>query len=270
MAIDAALNVFIGYDSREAVATEVAAHSIRRKTRTNTSIYYLNHINLRKQNHFTRPWLIDGKTGITIDIIDGRPFTTEYTYTRFLIPILMRMKGWALYVDGDTIFLSDVKKLFELVDDKYAVMCVKHNQQSVPNISHLNGRLKNQYYRKNWSSLMLINCEHPSNKKLTKEYVNLTSGADLHAFSWLESFEIGDISQDYNYISGISKPLSRDASGKVILPKSIHYTEGGPWNNDGDIQFAELWINEYEEWCRDADHGKKINDVPKTTYDRTI
>ena len=269
MAIDEHFNVFIGWDSRESVASEVSEHSIRRRTRTELEINFLKHVDLRSRGLFSRPWLVDGKTGNLIDVIDGKPFSTEYSHTRFLIPHIMNYKGWALYVDGDMIFLSDIKKLIAVANDKYALMCVKHKGQPVQNSVKMNGRLKRQYYRKNWSSLMLINCSHPSNKWLTQERANLSNGIDLHMLCWLEEHEIGEIPGTYNYISGISHRLGNRDDGKPILPDCVHYTEGGPWNAENiDVPFSDLWTIEYESWCRDADHGKDVNSMPKTIYDR--
>ena len=49
--------------------------------------------------------------------------STEFTFTRFLVPHLMNFKGWALFIDCDIIFLEDVTNLFALADEKYAIMC---------------------------------------------------------------------------------------------------------------------------------------------------
>jgi hypothetical protein len=257
MAVNGKAHIYLGYDHRESVATEVAAHSIRRRSRSDLNLTYLDHLDLRKKKIYVRPWLID-RDGEYIDLIDNRPFTTEYSTSRFLVPFLNKFSGWALYADGDIIFLSDVNKLFDIADDKYAVMCVKHKIQSNQNTVNLDGRLKNQYFRKNWSSLVLWNCGHPSNRKLTAEKVNLSEGISMHGFVWLDSHEIGDIPESHNYISGVST--------KVSSIDSIHFTEGGPWNRK-DVPYSDIWIKEYEEWCRDADHGK-FTELPKTIYDR--
>jgi hypothetical protein len=73
--------------------------------------------------------------------------------------------------------------------------------------------------------MMLINCSHPSNSKLTKKLVNnpRTDGKYLHRFSWLEDSEIGELSHEWNWLVGWYK---EPTDGK---PKALHYTEGGPW-----------------------------------------
>lgn len=268
MAANEPFTIYLGWDDRETVASEVAAHSIRRRTFSKVNIKFLKHRELRQSGFFMRPWLIDGKTGDSIDIMDGRKFSTQYSHTRFLVPALQNYKGWALYSDGDMLFTKDIKKLFALADDRYAVMCVKHKIQPSQNASRLDNRLKQQYFRKNWSSLMLINCAHPANKHLSKDNVNLATGEELHSFCWLDDHEIGELPFTHNYISGQSKKIEVEEGHKFTLPDSIHFTEAAPWNGEHDIPYAANWTAEYEEWCRDADHGKKVNELPKTTYDR--
>ncbi len=254
--------VFIGHDSRESACSHVAAHSIRRRTRNSVEVQFLNHRELRKGGWFCRPWLITADSGDYIDLLDSNRFNTEYSYTRFLTPILGT--GWVLYVDGDIIFQSDIKNLFKLCDDRFAVMCVKHKNQAPQNAKKLDGKLNLAYYRKNWSSFVLWNCNHPSNKFLTKERINYMKGIDLHSFSWLKDHEIGELPTTHNFISGIS-PRLRD--GESI--QSIHYTEGGPWHTEcQNVMYADLWIHEYEEWQREADHGEPLTMFPTMKYDR--
>ena len=86
---------------------------------------------------------------------------------------------------------------------------------------------------------MLINCGHPSNKKLTRELVNTETGKYLHRFSWLEDYEIGEFSHEWNWLVGV---YNEPKDGK---PKAIHYTEGGPWfKNYRKCEYANEWNNE--------------------------
>lgn len=247
----------------------MAAHSITRRTDADTSIQFLKHRELRKRGLFSRPWLIKPDTGDYEDLVDGRPFTTEFSHTRFLVPTLQDYYGWALFMDADMIFMSDIKELFKLCDDKYAVMCVKHKHIPYEGSPKMDGRLQNSYHRKNWSSFVLWNCGHPSNKKLTKEKVNFMRGSDLHAFSWLNDYEIGSLPATYNYISGVSPKILTSADCKPVTPHHIHYTEGGPWFDEcKDVPFGELWIAEYEDWCREASSNTMSSSIPSTKYDR--
>lgn len=201
--------------------------------------------------------MIDGATGDFRDLIDGKPFSTEFSHTRFLVPKLMNYKGWALFFDADMIFLSDIEKLLVLLDDKYAVMCVKHNQRIERGTVKMDGREQLAYPRKNWSSFVAWNCGHEMNRQLTPERVNFMTGSDLHGFSWLPDNMIGELPFTYNYISGVSPKLS---PGSGYRPDVIHYTEGGPWfDSHKNVPYAQMWIDEYESWqCA----GGSYSDVP--------
>jgi len=259
---------YIGWDSREAVASYVAEHSIKSRTKSQVSITHLKHRDLRKNKLFKRPWAIDADTGNFRDLLDAKPFSTEFSHTRFLVPALNKYKGWALFMDSDMLFQSDIKDLFSLCDDRYAVMCVKHRHIPPSNAVKMDGRLQLQYHRKNWSSFVLWNCGHSANKKLTPEYVNYNPGCDLHSFTWLDDDLIGAIPYRYNYISGIS-PALPVIDGKPDVPMVIHYTEGGPWfENHTSVPFGDLWIEEYEAWNREGDHGDNFGALPTTKYDR--
>jgi len=248
--------VFCGWDSREAVAADVFTHSILKRTVANVKITYLKHRELRKTGMFCRPWLVDGPTGGWTDLLDNKPFSTEFSHTRFLVPALMKYRGWALFADSDMIFLSDIKKLFELADDRYAVMCVKHIHKPLPNATKMDGRQQLSYYRKNWSSFFLINCGHSSNLYLTPERVNFMKGSDLHAFSWLKDHEIGALPTSYNFISGVSPKMPQRQ-----MPDVIHYTDGGPWFDEcQDVPYGGTWLEEYQDF-QETGHGG-ISNVP--------
>lgn len=253
MAANEPFTIFIGYDSREAVCSYVASHSIKKRTRAKLDIKYLNHRDLRKAHIFSRPWIIHGESGETTDLIDGKTFSTEFSHTRFLVPHLMGYTGWALFMDADMIFLSDIKKLMAMADDKYAVMCVKHhyNRELHPHDRmKMDSRSQRLYTRKNWSSFVLWNCGHPENKAITPEKVNFMHGGDLHAFGWLKDESIGPLPYSYNYISGVSPKLPPDSNN---IPSVMHYSDGGPWFEECiDVPFGQEWIDEYEGWQREG------------------
>ena len=204
------LKIYIGWDSREDIAYQIARYSIEKHASVPVEIIPLKQKLLRKDKLYTRP----------VDTMAS----TEFTFTRFLIPELTNFEGWALFIDCDFVALDDVKLLFDQVDDKYAVMCAQHDYTPKETVK-MDGQVQHMYPRKNWSSMMLINCAHPSNKLLNKELVNDVNigGAYLHRFSWLNDNEIGEISHEWNWLVGwYQEP--KDGS-----PKFLHYTEGGPW-----------------------------------------
>lgn len=241
--MDKQLTIMLGWDSREKVAYEVCKHSIENRTNANVKIVPLYHKELRRQGFFRRPWLTGAVDGNSSDLIDQRPFSTEFSHTRFLVPELMKFKGWALFMDCDMIFRCDIKELFDLCDDRYAVMVVKH-RQNVSKSEKMDGSPQQSYFRKNWSSFVLWNCNHPKNKQLTKEIVNTATGGWLHSFSWLEEHEIGCLPDYYNWIEGSSRG--------DIRPRVIHFSEGGPWfDGHKDVMFSDLWWDEYKSFNTD-------------------
>lgn len=261
---DTPITAYIGWDSRESVCSYVAAHTIRKRTDALLNIQYLKHRELRNHGDFARPWLVDGATGNFTDLIDGKPFSTEFSHTRFLVPHLMNYRGWALFMDADMIFLSDIKKLFAFCDDKYAIMCVKH-RHNPDGATKMDNRLQTRYHRKNWSSFVLWNCGHEANKKLTPECVNFMPGRNLHAFTWLDDSMIGDLPFTYNYISGVSPHFPKN--GKNNMPDVIHYTEGGPWFDENkEVPYAHSWTMEYESWQR-AGGDLKVSSVATNLYE---
>ena len=217
------MKVFVGYDTREDIAYQVCKHSIETRSEL-VDVRALKQQELRDAGWYNRP----------IDKLAS----TEFTFTRFLIPEMTNFEGWALFMDCDMILTTDIQELFDQADDKYAVMCVQHNYTPKEG-TKMDGQKQTIYPRKNWSSVMLFNCAHPSNAALTMDLVNNPeiNGAYLHRFSWLKDEEIGELGHTWNYLVGVYDDID--------TPNLIHYTEGGPWfENYRDCEFAELWKQE--------------------------
>lgn len=217
------MKVFVGYEPREDIAYQVCKHSIQNK-QPKAEVRPLIQKELRDAGWYSRP----------VDKLAS----TEFTFTRFLIPELMNFKGWAVFMDCDMILTTDIKELFDQVDDKYAIMCVQHDYTPREGIK-MDGQKQTIYPRKNWSSVVLWNCGHPSNRVVTQDFVNDTelNGAYMHRFSWLKDEEIGELDHTWNYLVGVYNDIDK--------PKLIHYTEGGPWfENYRNCEFAHLWKDE--------------------------
>jgi lipopolysaccharide biosynthesis glycosyltransferase len=220
------MKVFVGYDTREDIAYQVCKHSIISKQPA-ADVRPLKQQELRDAGWYKR------------DV--DKLASTEFTFTRFLIPELTDFKGWALFMDCDMILTTDIKELFDQADDKYAVMCVQHDYTPKAGIK-MDGQKQTIYPRKNWSSVMLFNCGHHANRKVTQSLVNdpEITGAYLHRFSWLNDFEIGELHHTWNYLVGVYDDIEK--------PNLIHYTEGGPWfENYRDCEFADLWKAELQD-----------------------
>jgi lipopolysaccharide biosynthesis glycosyltransferase len=244
------LKIYIGWDSREDIAYQVAKHSIEKHSSVPVEIIPIKQKQLRKEGIYNRP----------VDALAS----TEFTFTRFLIPELMEFDGWALFIDCDFVALTDVAELFEQADNQYAVMCAHHDYTPKETVK-MDGQLQHIYPRKNWSSMMLINCGHPSNKTLTKELVNDLDigGAYLHRFSWLKDEEIGELSHEWNWLVGWYKEPDDGT------PKFLHYTEGGPWFEQYEMcEYNHHWykskIDYLETTINEKNHKleKNANKIP--------
>lgn len=206
--------IFIGYDGREKEAYRVAEKSLKAVSPW-AKPQPLDADRLAAYGLLRRP--TDLRGGI-YDLPSNAPASTAFHVSRFLVPHLCQ-SGWALFTDCDVVFLSDVAELFAMANPKYAVMVVKHEQ--VGGGLKMDGQVQLAYSRKNWSSVMLVNCDHPANQRLSLQDVNERPGRWLHAFGWLHDSEIGELPCEFNWLVGVNPPC--------VAPKIAHFTLGGPW-----------------------------------------
>lgn len=202
------LHIFVGYDSREPVAYHTFCQSVLEKATIPVSFtpLALNTLKGYKETH-----------------TDG---SNEFIYSRFLIPHLTKYQDIALFADGDMTCLGDVKELYDIAknDDAYkAVWVVKHDYKTKHPIKYL-GQKNEDYPRKNWSSLILWNCHHWQNQKLTPELVMESTGSYLHRFSWLEERFIGELPIEWNWLE-----TEYEYNPKAKL---VHHTLGTPCFRD--------------------------------------
>lgn len=207
------LNIFIGVDVRQPIAYTALQSSIIARASVPVSITPL--------------------------LIDSLPITrrglTDFTYTRYLPPYLMGYKGTALFLDADMIVLEDIKELFDLADDRYAVQVVKAKQ------------------RFEWPSMMLLNCEKCT--ALTPEFIENGTPQNL---SW---GEVGELPKEWNHCVGYDEP-NLDA-------KLIHYTMGIPaFKEVQHLERTDDWFQEmkaanstvgYQELMGKSVHAEKLH-----------
>ena len=219
---------YIGYDAKEDIAYRVCKQSLINKSTISISVKSLKLYELISKKFYTR----------SIDPLAS----TEFTYSRFLIPALMNYNGWAVFCDCDFLFFEDISLLFNSLDDNKALYCVQHDY--TPKEKHkMDGQKQSIYPRKNWSSFMVFNCSHPSNKKLTKEIVNAESGSFLHQLKWLDDSEIGSLDERWNWLEGWTSNHNKSE------PFAVHFTRGGPWFDEWqDVEFAKEWNRERDKY----------------------
>ncbi len=228
-------SIYIGWEPREAEAFFVCRGSLLKHLSQPIPVSGLVLAQLQCDGLYTRP--VDRHSGHLIDVLSRRPdyngaMSTEFAISRFFVPMLAKT-GWALFMDCDMLVRRDIAEVFKLCDPSKAVMCVKHDYEP-SNREKMDGQIQTPYYRKNWSSFLLWNVDHPANKRLTPEMLNSAIGKSLHAFSWLDDDEIGELPQEWNFLVGHSDPS--------IDPAVAHFTAGIP-NMRGyeNSPFADEW-----------------------------
>ena len=214
------INLFVGFDPREAVAYHVFCNSIIQNTSVPVQITPLVLSQLQEFN----------------ETHDDR--SNDFVYSRFLTPYLSDFKGWAIFADGDMICQGDLKELIDMADPSKAVMVVKHDYQTKATQKYL-GNINEDYPRKNWSSVILWNCEHPKHKILTPDFVSKQTGKFLHRFSWLDDQDIGELPLEWNWLASEYR-VNREA-------KLIHFTLGTPCFKDyKNSDMADIWYHYYD------------------------
>lgn len=217
------VRVFIGHDRREEVALAVLSHSIQARASrpvavTPVMLRQLNGI-FERQRHSLQ--------------------STDFSFSRFLVPYLCGYTGWAIFMDCDMLVLDDIVKVWNMRDSRYAVLCVKHSHHPNEDTKFL-GQAQTRYEKKNWSSFMLMNCARCT--ALTPGYVNAASGLDLHRFRWLGNDQlIGEIPHRWNHL------VDYDTGVPVEQVSNLHFTSGGPYFPDyQNCGYADLWRREHQ------------------------
>ncbi len=221
--------VFIGYDPREAIAFHVCANSIIRHSSQPVQII---------------PVALNLFRDYTETHTDG---SNHFIYTRFLVPYMMQWKGHAIFIDGDMIVRDDIAQLWALRDHSKDVQVVKHDYKTRMPVKYL-GSKNEDYPRKNWSSVILWNCNSYPNRKLTPDYVMKATGAELHRFTWCTDDRIGELPPEWNWLP--------DEYGANPNAKLLHYTLGTPcFHEFADTPQGSEWHREriLTEYCQQRD-----------------
>ena len=208
------IHLFCGYDSREAIGFHVFVHSVLRRASAPVAIHALN------------------ESGMPVG-------SNAFTFSRFLVPWLMDFKGHAIFADAsDMLMLGDVVELDAMFDPALAVQVVQHPTYATRHKIKYQGTSmqcpNRDYARKNWASLMLINCEHSYWHVLKPETLAAVSGLSLLQFGGLKPAEVGALPSCWNRLVDEGQPVE-DA-------KVLHWTAGIPaFPHYRDAPAAEQW-----------------------------
>lgn len=209
--------IFIGFDSQEAVAYHVLCQSILERSSipvsfTPVALNTLHRVFRRERNALQ---------------------STEFSFSRFLVPYLSGYQGWSLFIDCDMLARADIAELWSLRDERFAAMCVKHDYVPIGERKFL-GQVQTRYRKKNWSSVVLFN--NGKCRRLDPDYVNTATGLELHQFKWLESDDlIGELPAAWNWLVNEYAPRP-DA-------RLVHFTDGGPYFEEyREDDYADEWF----------------------------
>ena len=211
--------VFVGYDPREAVAYHVCVNSIIRNASAPVAIIpvALNLFTDYKETHGDN--------------------SNHFVYTRFLVPYLMDFKGRAIFIDGDMVVRGDIIELYESLKTAHDVAVVKHDYKTRMPVKYM-GAPNEDYPRKNWSSVIVWDCQSYPNRRLTPDFVQRQPGSFLHRFSWIDDDRIQSLPPEWNWLP--------DELGENNEAKLLHYTLGTPcFHEFADTTQAAEWHSEH-------------------------
>lgn len=215
--------IYIGYDSTQHEAYAVCKASIERYNKS----------------HTIRPLILNE---LKSEIGYKRPFqneSTEFAFTRFLVPYLSMYQGYALFCDSDFLWKCDPKELLDFTHETHDVWCVQHPTFLCPS-TKMNNKVNMPYPRKYWSSLMLFNNNRCNTLNL--DYVNYAPAGDLHEMKWAKS--IGSLPAEYNAMVNYYQ---------FPHPKAVHFTDGGPWHDIHDnLGYSNEWKKIYEKLLKES------------------
>lgn len=216
------VQLFAGFDEREEVGYHAFCSSVIQRATVPVSITPLS---LGTVQRIYGAGHRDGSNG--------------FIYLRFLIPYLMGYEGWAIFCDGsDMLMRADIAELWEQRDPYKAVQVVKHDYRTKHQRKYVGTSMEADnadYPRKQWSSVMLINCSHYAWRDMTPTKVASMTGRYLHRFEFIDDDRIGDLPKEWNHLVG-EQDENPDA-------KLAHFTLGVPgFPNYKDSEHAGEWF----------------------------
>jgi hypothetical protein len=148
--------------------------------------------------------------------------------------------------------LADIAELDALYDPQYAVQVVKHQDYTSRHVRKYIGTemecAQSEYSRKNWASVMVLNCEHPAWRGINHQ--QLTGRPKLHflQFQNLLDSEIGELPAEWNVLIDEGQD---DKNAKVI-----HFTAGVPsFRHYRNARRSADWFNEFNHMTEGKQDG---------------
>lgn len=201
------IRLFCGYDEREAIGLHVFVHSVL--------------------EHASQPVQI-----IPLAARGMPQGSNAFTYSRFLVPHLCDFKGHAIFMDAsDMLMRADVAELDALFDPAFAVQCVQHPTYKTRHPIKYRGTSmqcpNRDYARKNWTSVMIMNCEHSYWRPLDSRTLQSVAGLSLLQLGGLR---LADTNREPREVDSLPDKWNRlvDEGQSVDGAAVLHYTAGIP------------------------------------------
>lgn len=210
------IQLFAGYDERESIGFAVFCHSVITRASKPVSITPLAAMGL--------------PTG-----------SNDFTVSRFLVPYLMGFKGRAIFCDAsDMVMLGDIAELDSLFDSRKAVQVVKHPAYKTRHRTKYRGTSmecpNSDYERKNWASVMLVNCDHPS-WVVGPDGLATGNNKEWLQFQNFRDEDIGELPDEWNRLVDEGQPIEG--------AKVLHWTAGIPaFEAYADAPGSDIWNRE--------------------------
>lgn len=232
----APLRVYVGHDPRDELAYRACVASLTARASIPLDVRRLTDHALRRAGVYWRPYHVE-TNGQMIDLVDGRPFSTLFAFARFAIPLVDRSAEWVLFCDADFFWRADVAELLAGADRSKDLSVVQHDHRPTESLK-MDGVRQSLYWRKNWSSLMLM---RPARLPgLTAYALNNWPGRSLHGLLWAADAQIGALPAAWNWLEGWSDPAA--------APAAVHYTRGTPDMLGDGLPFAAEWWSAVAAW----------------------
>lgn len=222
------VRLFCGFDARESPGFHVFVSSVLKRATKPVAIHALASMGLPEGSN-------------------------SFTLSRFLLPWLTGFKGHAIFVDAsDMMMLGDVAQLDALFDSKYAVQVVKHGDYTSQHERKYIGTemecAQSNYSRKNWASVMIVNCEHSAWFGLTPQAIQMKSPMQLLQFQDLLDSEIGELPKEWNVLV--------DEGHELENAKLLHWSAGLPtFRHYQNARASKDWHNEFDAMTLGMAHG---------------
>lgn len=211
------INLFCGHDQREAIGWHVFAQSVIARASKPVALIPLSSMGLSHGSN-------------------------AFTLSRFMIPWIMDFKGHAIFADAsDMLMLGDVAELDGLFNPQFSVQVVMHKNYATKHKTKYKGTDMEcpnmDYPRKNWTSLMILNCEHPSWANVGPMSLDNLPALDSLQLKNCDDYEIGELPDCWNRLV--------DEGHEIAGAKLCHWTAGMPgFAHYREAHGAEHWHKE--------------------------